>query len=183
YKLEHTQFDEYRQSVHWTALAKRGDLSAPSCASCHGNHGATPPQVNSVAAVCGTCHVLFEELYKKSPHQPVFAAMGAAGCIVCHGKHKIEKPSVKMLSGENLVKARLAVHAFRAAAVAKPVQDGLAVAGKTYEAGVAALKESGFRRFGLSISLVAILATMAGLWLAIRSIEKNRGQRSGTDGS
>jgi len=244
YKLEHTQFDEYRQSVHWTALAKRGDLSAPSCASCHGNHGATPPQVNSVAAVCGTCHVLFEELYKKSPHQPVFAAMGAAGCIVCHGKHKIEKPSGKMLSGdggvcaqcheadsaggraaveianrvkeldaalgrsegilerarqvgmevseaqlqlmdgrENLVKARLAVHAFQTAAVAKPVQDGLAVAGKTYEAGVAALKESGFRRFGLSISLVAILATMAGLWLAIRSIEKDRGQRSGADGS
>ena len=244
YKLEHTQFVEYRQSMHWTALAKRGDLSAPSCASCHGNHGATPPQVNSVAAVCGTCHVLFEELYKKSPHQPVFTAMGAAGCIVCHGKHKIEKPAVKMLSGdgsvcaqcheadsaggraaaeianrikeldaalgrseeilerarqsgmevseaqlqlmdgrENMIKARLAVHAFQTAAVAKPVQAGLVVAGKTYAAGVAAMKERTFRRFGLSISLAAILATMVGLWLAIRSIENHRGPRSGTGGS
>jgi len=37
------QFAEYRTSVHWEAMSKRGDLSAPSCASCHGNHGAKPP--------------------------------------------------------------------------------------------------------------------------------------------
>ena len=74
----------------WEALEKRGDLSAPTCASCHGNHGATPPQVSSIANVCGTCHVLFEELYKKSPHEPVFAAMGAGGCVACHGNHGIE---------------------------------------------------------------------------------------------
>ena len=73
YKIETNQFAEYRKSVHWEALAKRGDLSAPTCASCHGNHGATPPQVSSVAAVCGTCHVLLENLYRKSPHEAVFA--------------------------------------------------------------------------------------------------------------
>ena len=76
YKIETNQFAEYRTSVHWEAVSKRGDLSAPTCASCHGNHGATPPQVSSVADVCGTCHVLFEELYNKSPHQPVFAGHG-----------------------------------------------------------------------------------------------------------
>jgi hypothetical protein len=243
YKLEHTQFDEYRQSVHWTALAKRGDLSAPSCASCHGNHGATPPQVASVAAVCGTCHVLLEELYNKSPHKPAFAAMGMAGCVVCHGKHKIEPPSVKMLAGdgsvcaqcheadsaggraaaemakqisglsealgrseeiltqarlsgmevseaqlqlvegrENLVKARVAVHAFDTAAVLKPVKDGLAVAAQTHAAGVTALKERDVRRVGLSVSLAAIFATMGGLWLAIRGIERKRAQSSANDG-
>jgi hypothetical protein len=97
---------------------------------------------------------------------------------------EVSEAQLQLMDGrENLVKARLAVHAFQAAAVAKPVQDGLVVAGKTYEAGVAALKERTFRRFGLSISLAAILATLAGLWLAIRSIEKNRGQRSGADGS
>ena len=57
YGIPTNQFEEYRSSVHWEALAKRGDLSAPSCASCHGNHGAKPPQVESVSAVCGTCHV------------------------------------------------------------------------------------------------------------------------------
>jgi hypothetical protein len=43
YKLATNQFEDYRKSVHWEALAQRGDLSAPSCASCHGNHGAHAP--------------------------------------------------------------------------------------------------------------------------------------------
>ncbi|HKW96708.1 MAG TPA: cytochrome c3 family protein [Bryobacteraceae bacterium] len=103
YKLDTNQFAGYRKSVHWEALAKRGDLSAPSCASCHGNHGAQPPQVESVAAVCGSCHVMMEELYKKSPHEPVFAAMGAAGCVVCHGNHEIKNPGIGMLAGANSV--------------------------------------------------------------------------------
>ena len=103
YKLPTDQFAGYRKSVHWEALAKRGDLSAPSCASCHGNHGAQPPEVESVAAVCGNCHVMMEDLYKKSPHQPVFAAMGAAGCVVCHSNHEIRTPGVSMLGGPNAV--------------------------------------------------------------------------------
>lgn len=103
YKLPTDQFASYRKSVHWEALAKRGDLSAPSCASCHGNHGAQPPEVDSVAAVCGTCHVMMEDLYKKSPHQPVFAAMGAAGCVVCHSNHEIRPPNSGMLAGPNAV--------------------------------------------------------------------------------
>ena len=103
YKLSTAQFQEYRKSVHWEALAQRGDLSAPSCASCHGNHGAAPPQVQSVAAVCGVCHTLFEDLYNKSPHQPVFASMGMGGCVVCHSNHEIVKPSDQMLAGDHAV--------------------------------------------------------------------------------
>jgi hypothetical protein len=232
YKLPTDQFSKYRKSVHWEALAKRGDLSAPSCASCHGNHGAQPPEVDSVAAVCGTCHVMMEDLYKKSPHQPVFAAMGAAGCVVCHSNHEIRTPSVGMLAGpnavcsqchdatsaggiaaaemaqqitglekalersdqilanaqqsgmevseallrqregrEDLVKAAVAVHAFQTVAVHKPVQEGLTIAAKTYQAGASALQERKFRRVGLSVSLIAIAMTILGLWLAIRAIE------------
>jgi predicted CXXCH cytochrome family protein len=232
YKIETNQFSEYRTSVHWEAVSKRGDLSAPTCASCHGNHGATPPQVASVANVCGSCHVLFEELYNKSPHQPVFSGMGAGGCSVCHSNHGIKMPSVAMLSGpqavcvqchdatsqggvaaagmagmltrlaasldrsdeilkraresgmevseaqlkqmegrESLVKARVAVHAFNTAEVRKPVDAGMAIAAETYRAGEMALKEKDSRRFGLGISLIAILITILGLWLAIRSLE------------
>jgi predicted CXXCH cytochrome family protein len=105
YKIQTNQFAEYRTSVHWAALAG-GDISAPTCASCHGNHGATPPQVSSVANVCGACHVLFAELYNKSPHQPVFAAMDAGGCVVCHSNHGIKKPSVQMLAGPQAVCAQ-----------------------------------------------------------------------------
>jgi predicted CXXCH cytochrome family protein len=106
YKLPTDQFPGYRKSVHWEALTKRGDLSAPSSASCHGNHGARPPELESVAAVCGTCHVMMQELYTKSPHQPVFAAMGAGGCVACHSNHEIHEPTAAMLSGPNAVCAQ-----------------------------------------------------------------------------
>ncbi|MGP8243542.1 MAG: cytochrome c3 family protein [Bryobacteraceae bacterium] len=103
YGIPTDQFAQYLTSVHWAAL-KGGDLSAPQCASCHGNHGAKPPQVASVAAVCGSCHVLFEQRYDKSPHEPVFsAARGGGGCIVCHSNHGIHQPSTAMLVGPNAV--------------------------------------------------------------------------------
>jgi cytochrome c3-like protein len=104
YGIPTNQFDNYKTSVHWNALMKRGDLSAPNCASCHGNHGAKPPQVESVAAVCGNCHVLFAQLYEKSVHQPIFsAASGGGGCVVCHSNHAIHQPSTAMLEGRDAV--------------------------------------------------------------------------------
>ena len=72
-----------------------------------------------------------------------------------------------------LIKARVAVHAFRAAAVEKPAQEGLKIAAETHQAGLAALEERNHRRIGLGVSLVTILITLAGLWLAIRAIEKS----------
>jgi hypothetical protein len=103
YKIPTDQFAQYRESVHWEALAKRGDRSAPSCASCHGNHGAVPPQVTSVAAVCGTCHALMEDLYQKSAHSAVFTSMGLGGCVVCHSNHRVRMPSTAMLAGPDSV--------------------------------------------------------------------------------
>ncbi len=103
YRIPTDQLERYRTSVHWAAL-KKGDLSAPNCASCHGNHGAKPPQVESVAAVCGSCHVLFAQLYEKSVHEPIFsAASGGGGCIVCHSNHGIHQPSTAMLAGPQSV--------------------------------------------------------------------------------
>jgi len=103
YGLATNQLAEYQASFHWEALSQRRDLSAPGCATCHGNHGATPPEVSSVAAVCGTCHALLEELFRKSVHQPLFATMQRGGCSVCHGHHKVERTSVDMLDGQKSV--------------------------------------------------------------------------------
>ncbi len=103
YGIGSSQFSDYRESVHWQALAERGDLSAPNCASCHGNHGATPPEVASVTAVCGHCHVLLQNLFEESPHQPAFEAMGMAGCIVCHGNHRVQHPTPDLLVGDDAV--------------------------------------------------------------------------------
>lgn len=92
YNIPTDQVASYEKSVHAEILAQ-GDTAAPTCATCHGNHGATPPGVSSVANVCGTCHVFFQQLFTKSPHQPAFAAMGLPGCVQCHSNHEIVKPS------------------------------------------------------------------------------------------
>ncbi len=88
---------KYKQSVHYEALTKKGDLSAPTCNICHGNHGAAPPGVDSVANVCGTCHSVPAELFAKSPHQKAFASMGLFPCVVCHSNHDVMKTSDGMV--------------------------------------------------------------------------------------
>jgi nitrate/TMAO reductase-like tetraheme cytochrome c subunit len=103
YKIPTDQYANYLKSVHWEEMSKRGDLSAPNCATCHGNHGAKPPTVSSVAAVCGTCHVFEEQLFDKSPHQPVFAILPTGACVVCHSNHAVLEATDGMLAGHDAV--------------------------------------------------------------------------------
>jgi hypothetical protein len=77
--------------VHAEFLLERSDLTAPTCNDCHGNHGATPPGVESVGFVCGQCHAREAELFRASPKADAFEAhrdymkqAGAAGCASCH---------------------------------------------------------------------------------------------------
>jgi len=51
------QYARWRVSVHAKDMYDKGDLTAPTCNDCHGNHGATPPGVESVSFVCGQCHM------------------------------------------------------------------------------------------------------------------------------
>jgi len=92
YNIPANQFALYSESVHAKALAG-GDTSAPTCTTCHGNHGATPPGVTSVPNVCGTCHAFNQQLFEKSPHQAAFTKMGLPGCVQCHSNHEIVKPA------------------------------------------------------------------------------------------
>jgi hypothetical protein len=84
------QFAKWRRSVHAEAMIDKGDLSAPTCNDCHGNHGAKPPGVASVANVCGQCHGREAELFRQSAKAEGFAAhnelMSGAeeGCASCH---------------------------------------------------------------------------------------------------
>ena len=96
------QFELYKKSVHGTALLERGDRGVPACNDCHGNHGAYPPGVDNIAAVCGTCHVMNAQLYQASFHSGIFEAMGEPGCETCHGNHGIIHPDESFLTdGEN----------------------------------------------------------------------------------
>lgn len=89
YKIPTDQYDKYIGSVHGIALLKKGDLAAPSCNDCHGNHGAAPPGVESISKVCGICHALNAELFAKSPHKKAFDTLNKPECETCHGNHEI----------------------------------------------------------------------------------------------
>ncbi len=93
YGIPTDQFASYNTSVHHDALAVRGDLSAPTCSTCHGNHGATPPGVDSVRNVCATCHAFQAQMFEKSTHKQAFAKASLPGCVVCHSNHGITHPS------------------------------------------------------------------------------------------
>jgi predicted CXXCH cytochrome family protein len=97
YRIPSDQVEEYEASVHATALLEKKDLSAPTCNDCHGNHGAYPPEVTSVASVCRQCHPSTGDLFIKSPHKKAYDDMGVGECEACHGNHKIGRPSTEMI--------------------------------------------------------------------------------------
>jgi bacterioferritin-associated ferredoxin len=89
YGIPVDQESKYERSVHHAALTEKGDLSAPTCNDCHGNHGAAPPGVSWVGNVCGQCHAVMDDRYEESRHATTFAALGMPGCATCHGNHEI----------------------------------------------------------------------------------------------
>ena len=121
------QYARWRESVHAAAMFEREDLSAPTCNDCHGNHGASPPGLDSVAFVCGQCHGREAEIFRASPkragfedhnqylldaegegciacHDPPEPAASLSGfnsfgeCAACHGNHGVVRPTLSFLS-------------------------------------------------------------------------------------
>jgi predicted CXXCH cytochrome family protein len=101
FKIPSDQFANYKKSVHAQALYEKQDLSAPTCNDCHGNHGATPPGITSVANVCGQCHGRQAELFQTSPHKAAFDQKQLGECITCHSNHAIAKPNDQMIGTNN----------------------------------------------------------------------------------
>lgn len=104
YSIPTDQFAKYSESVHHEALTVRGDVSAPTCSTCHGNHGAVPPGVDKVHNVCSNCHAFQDQMYEKSSHKKAFQAASLPGCVVCHGNHGIAYPTdAKLGTGPDAV--------------------------------------------------------------------------------
>lgn len=91
--LRTDQFDQWKSSVHGKAMLEKGDASAPTCNDCHGNHGAVPPEIGSVANACGSCHQRVAELFGSTRMKHKFEEAGLPGCATCHGNHGIQHPS------------------------------------------------------------------------------------------
>lgn len=90
------QKELFESSVHGRKLAA-GDLAAPTCNNCHGNHGATPPGLTSIANACGECHANNRDFFNESVHKAAFADMEIGDCISCHHHHDIAEPNDEML--------------------------------------------------------------------------------------
>ncbi len=94
----------WRESVHGVALLVKGDMSAPACNNCHGNHGAVPPKTRDISVVCGNCHGREGELFAKSKVAETLEFEGKRGCVTCHSNHGIRPPTDAMvgLEGEGV---------------------------------------------------------------------------------
>jgi predicted CXXCH cytochrome family protein len=96
--LPTTQLAEYRTSVHGRALLVRGDLGAPACNTCHGNHAASPPGVAQVSRSCNLCHSANASLFDGSKHKHAFDQHNWPECGQCHNNHAIGKTNDSMLA-------------------------------------------------------------------------------------
>jgi predicted CXXCH cytochrome family protein len=98
YDIPTDQLEQFERSVHGVALLDNQDIYSPACNDCHGNHGATPPDVAHISDICGSCHVNNKNLFKESTLREVFLANNKKECESCHGNHEVEKPTDEMLN-------------------------------------------------------------------------------------
>jgi hypothetical protein len=89
--------EKWRESIHGAKLAA-GDLSAPTCNDCHGNHGAVPPGTADVVHVCGRCHSTQEEHFQAGTHRAHFERLEKPACVTCHGNHLIAPATDALLA-------------------------------------------------------------------------------------
>jgi hypothetical protein len=99
YGIRTDQLAQYKRSVHAGALLERGDVAAPACNDCHGNHGAAPPGIQSVAFVCGQCHGREAALFGASIKKELFQNLEQAECTVCHDHHDVSHPTPELFHG------------------------------------------------------------------------------------
>lgn len=89
YGLPANEVEAFKRGAHGIALLKEGNSKAPSCATCHGTHGAAPPDVESITKVCGTCHINERLYFNASPHKKAMDEQRIHECASCHSNHEI----------------------------------------------------------------------------------------------
>ncbi len=142
YNIPTDQYEKFAGSVHGIALLEREDTGAPACNDCHGNHGATPPGIESVSHVCGTCHVNNMEYFASSPMAEPFSELEYHACEQCHGNHGVSKTSDSMVgTGENSVCLKCHSEGDTGYQMAAAIHDSLAALLEVYGRAQEKLKE------------------------------------------
>ena len=172
----------FNKSAHSKIFVQMG---LPGCAACHSNHAivATTDAMLSTGdkSACASCHPanssggMFAaktlesiDRLKASTNKAAFALTSAE-----HAGMEVSQPLFELNEAKTaLIKARAAIHSFEQAAVEKEIEPGLKVSERAYVRGVKALDELQFRRKGLVISALIILALIITLVLKIREMER-----------
>ena len=101
YDIPTDQLEEFKLSVHGISLLDKQDIYSPACNDCHGNHGATPPDVTHISDICGSCHINNKNLFKESSLRELFVENGINECEACHGNHEVSTPTDEFLNWED----------------------------------------------------------------------------------
>jgi len=96
YNIPAVQLDAFRASVHGVALFVEQHPDAPTCATCHGAHGATALNGLAIGKVCGHCHTRTLDYFNDGPHGAAATAGQMSECISCHGYHDTPQPDASL---------------------------------------------------------------------------------------
>lgn len=101
YDISTEQYEIYRRSVHGVALLEEQNLEAPTCATCHGSHGAALPGHAEAIDVCGRCHSVEERYYLRGGHgRGRQKGSEAPRCTTCHGRYDVRPASLELFVGD-----------------------------------------------------------------------------------
>jgi hypothetical protein len=96
------ELDMYKKSRHYEKFSQ-GDVLAPNCKDCHGNHDITPAKSERTQTVCFGCHAVQAENYKASAHWAAFKKGGEPVCLHCHKNHDVSRPTEAKFDGKGPV--------------------------------------------------------------------------------
>lgn len=176
--------DLFANSPHKAAHER---LGLPECEVCHGNHLITRPSDDMLGtgagAVCVSCHepgsqgFLTAQEMRRSIER-LKAEMARAETAVKEaerlGMDASDAAYELSEAGAKLTQARTYVHSFSSAALEPIAEEGVQHASAAHAQGSDAIKQFGFRRHGLWITLLIISLLVLGLWLKLRDLERRQ---------
>jgi predicted CXXCH cytochrome family protein len=172
----------FNKSQHAKIFVQMG---TPGCVTCHSNHDIKPTNDGMLGVgantICSTCHTANDTggktaMAMRESIDTLRTDYDTAHTILINAEHDgMEVSQIFFdLDGAKsaLIKARASIHGFNLAGVKAQVQPGLEIAQKARIRGLRALDELRFRREGLVISVLIILALIVGLVMKIRRLEQ-----------
>ncbi len=93
WKCHEDAYRDYESSIHLDVL-KKGNIKAPTCTDCHGDHTVASTKKNRDIGItsCNKCHGDMNSSYEASMHGKAFrkGVENAPSCASCHGAHRVE---------------------------------------------------------------------------------------------